>query len=368
MSSAPATLSDERVRKLSFSVALHLGLTILLIALCFVIVRPFLIILLWGIVLAVALNGVFKKILGMVGGRRGLAGTLFAIVGVALVLVPAYVIGDSLVGSVRSVREALDAGTLQAPPPPESIQNIPLAGKRVYEGWLLASDNMQQAVIQFEPQLRTAGRWLLRFLAGIGGAVLRTVLALIIAAALLTFAEPAIRMVRAVGSRIQGNWDEDFVAMTEATINSVAKGVLGIAVLQAGLCALGLFLAGVPAAGLFTIAVLVVATVQLPVLLVMILPIIWGFANLSTLGAIGFAAYAVLASASDMPLKPLLLGRGVSVPSGVILVGAIGGMVALGMLGLFLGAIVLGIGYKLFQAWIGGGEEPEASVGEPMPA
>ena len=355
------TASDERIFELTFNVVLRLTLAASLVIWCFFILQPFMIVLLWAVILSVAFQGVFEKLCGMVGGRRGVAATVFSILAIALVVYPSYVIGGSLVGSVRSVQEAMDEGTLQAPPPPEWLSNVPMVGERAYDAWLLASDDLQQAVVQLEPQIRAAGRWLLGFLAGIGGAVLRTMLALIIAAALLTYAESATRALRAVTGRIQGDWDEDLVGMAGATINSVARGVLGVALFQAAICGVGLFLVGFPGAGLMTIAVLVIAIVQIPVLIVMILPLIWGFTSMGTLAAIAFAVFCVVASASDMPLKAMFLGRGVSVPTAVILFGAIGGMLSMGIMGLFIGSVVLGIGYKLFQAWLTGSSHPDAT-------
>jgi predicted PurR-regulated permease PerM len=355
------TVSDKRIFDLSFNVALRLTLVAFLIIWCFLILRPFMIVLLWAVILAVAFQGVFEKLCGMVGGRRGVAATVFSILSIALIVYPSYMIGGSLVGSIRSVQEAMAEGTLQAPPPPEWLGNVPAVGERANEAWLLASDDLQEAVVQFEPQLRAAGRWLLGFLAGIGGAVLRTMLALIIAAALLTYSEPATRALRAVTGRVQGDWDEDFVGMAGATINSVARGVLGVALFQTMICGAGLFFVGFPGAGLLTIAVLVLAIVQFPVIVPMALPLIWGFTNMGTLAAIAFAVFCVAASAADMPLKAMFLGRGVSVPTAVILLGAIGGMVSMGIMGLFIGSVVLGIGYKLFQAWLAGGRLPDAT-------
>jgi predicted PurR-regulated permease PerM len=368
MNSIATTPDESRALKLSMHVAIHLTLVVLIVAWCFVIMRPFLIIFLWALILAVASKGIYGWLVKMVGGKRGMAGTLYAIGALALVLVPSYFVGDSLVSSVSSLRAGLEAGTLQAPPPPENIQNFPVIGSRVYDAWLLASDDMQQAMTQFEPQIRAFGRWALGFLAGIGGTVLRTAIALIIAAAFLTYADPLISTIRRLGSRIEGQFDEDLVSMTGATIDSVAKGVLGIALIQAALCGIGLFVAGVPAAGLFTVVVLVLATIQVPAILAMILPIIWAFSNLGILWAILFTIYQVLACASDIPLKPMLLGRGVSIPSGVILIGAIGGMMSMGMLGLFVGAVVLGIGYKLIQYWVRGGKTDEVPAEEPATA
>lgn len=358
--------AEDRAVKLSINIALRLVLAGLLAAWCFIILGPFVIPVVTATILAVAFKGIYDKLVSVVGGRKGLAATVFALVGIALVVGPSYKIAESLLGSTRDLRTALEAGTLQAPPPPESVQNLPVIGERVYAAWHLAADDMQQAVVQFEPQLRAGGRWVLTFLAGMGGAVLHIVLALIIAAFLLCYAEPATRMLRAVSSRFEGDMEEGFVDMAAATINSVAQGVLGIAIFQAVLLGVGLFVAGIPAPGLFTIAVLILAVVQVPVLLVMILPIVWAFSNMTMMWAIVFAVFAILGSASDMPLKAVFLGRGVSVPTAVILLGAIGGMVSMGMMGLFIGAIVLGLGYKFFQVWLEAGRIPEAPAEAPF--
>jgi predicted PurR-regulated permease PerM len=273
-----------------------------------------------------------------------------------------------LVGSVGIVREAMEEGTLQAPPPPEWVGNLPLVGEQAYGAWLLASENMQEAVEQFEPQIRAAGRWVLGFLAGIGTTVLGTVVALIIAAVLLNYSESSTRAIRAVTARVHGDSDEDLVALAGATINSVARGVLGVAIAQAALCGAGLLLVGFPGAGLLTIVILVLAIVQFPVIVPMALPLIWGFANMGTLAAIAFAVFCVVAAAADMPLKAIFLGRGVSVPTSVILLGAIGGMISMGIMGLFIGAVVLGVGYTLFQAWLKEGGASDPAPAEPVGA
>jgi len=368
VSQSSDTISDERVFQLTFNVVLRLTLAASLVFWCFVILRPFMIVILWAVILAVALEGVFDKLLSMVGGRRALAATIFALVSIALIAYPSYRIGESLVGSVGIIREAMDEGTLQAPPPPEWLGNLPLAGEQAYDAWLLASQNMQQAVEQFDPQIRAAGRWLLGFLAGIGTSVLGTMLALVIAAGFLNYSESSTRALRSLVGKIQGDWDEDVVALAGATINSVARGVLGVALAQAAFCGAGLLLVGFPGAGLLTIVILVLAIVQFPVIVPMALPLIWGFANMGTLAAIAFAVFCVVSAAIDMPLKAMFLGRGVSVPTAVILLGAIGGMLSMGIMGLFIGAVVLGVGYQVFQAWLGGSGSSDAAPVETVGA
>lgn len=359
---------DQKVTALSVKVALHLALVTGLILWCFLIVKPIMIILAWSIILAVALKGLFERLVGMVGGKRGRAATVFSLVAVVLVAVPSYFVGNSLLGSVHSLRGSMSAGTLQAPPPPDDLQNLPLVGERVYDAWSLASDDLQQAVERFEPQIRAFGSWALHFLASVEGTVLKTLLALIIASVLLTYAEPATKTLRKVTGRIEGSWDEDFVGMAGATIVSVATGVLGVALIQSVVLGIVMFVAGVPAAGLLTLAAFVVAVVQVPMILLMILPMIWAFSNLSILWAIVFAVFAIAGSLADAPLKAMFLGRGVSVPTAVILLGAIGGMVSMGMMGLFLGAIVLGIGYKIFEIWLSRGESLQDLGQEPAGA
>lgn len=362
MSQSPDTASDARAVQLSFAVALPLTAVALLIVACFTILKPFVLIMLWAVILAVALEGVFNKLLRMVGGRRGMAASLLSLISIGLIVYPSYQIGGSLVGSVNVIRADLEDGTLQLPPPPESLKSIPLVGDQVHATWILASENTRAAAVQYQDQLRSLARWVLGFLAGMAGTVVTTMLALVVAGIMLTHAEAGVGTLRATARRVQGDWDEDLVGMAGATIKSVATGVLGVALTQAALCGLGLFVAGVPAAGLITIACLVLAIVQLPPIIALLLPIIWGFGNLGGVWAVVFAIYCVAASSSDIPLKAMFLGRGVSVPTAVILLGAIGGMVTIGMMGLFLGAVILAVGYQLYQAWLNPGDMPAAEA------
>jgi predicted PurR-regulated permease PerM len=375
MDSSELKAQENRIVNLSLNVALRLTLAALLLVWCFSILRPFLVPLTWAIILAVALNGVYAKIVGVLGGKRGLGAAAFALLGIALVVVPSYTVGGSLVGTVRGLESQIESGTLNVPPPPESIRNIPAVGEDVYNAWVLADTNIQQAAVQLQPQLQAFGSWFLGFLAGVGGTVVTTVFSLIIAAFLLTYSEGAVAWLRRVVGMIQGAWQEDLVGMAGKTINSVARGVLGVAVIQAGLAGVGLFAAGVPAAGLFTVLTLVLAIIQLPPTLILILPIIWAWGNLGTVWALAFTIYMLLVGVADTPLKAVFLSKGNVVPMPVVLLGAIGGMVSMGMMGLFLGAIVLSLGYKIMEVWLYSGDIPEeaydstgSSGEEPAPA
>jgi len=150
------------------------------------------------------------------------------------------------------------------------------------------------------------------------------------------------------------------LTLSTATIRSVAVGVIGIAFIQAMLGGLGMMFAGVPAAGLLAIVILVLAIAQLPPLVVLLPVVIYVFSAESTTVAVVFMVWSILVSMSDAVLKPIFLGRGVDAPMLVILLGAIGGMITSGIVGLFIGAVILALGYKLFQVWVEWGNSDDA--------
>ena len=363
--------TSSHILDLSVDVGLRLAFVTFLVAMCVIIVRPFAILILWAIILAVALAGPFEKLSGLIG-RRGWAAAVLSLGGVALVVVPSFFMGTSLMETVGSIRTSLDAGTLEAPPANEAVARIPVVGDRVYEAWDLAHDDIQEAVQQFEPQLRAAGNWAIDFLRGVGGAVLQTLVALIIASVFLTYREGAVGSAKRLARRMAPQGGDDYVTMAGATINSVTQGVLGVAAIQAVSTWILLAVVGMPFAPVWGLAMFVLATLQLPGLILMIFPIIWSFSNLSGVGLIVFLVLSVVVGAMDTPLKAVLLGRGLPIPTYIILIGAIGGMVSMGMMGLFVGAVILGIGYRLMELWVDQGttvsdvvEAARAGGGEP---
>jgi predicted PurR-regulated permease PerM len=357
------------ILELSVEIALRLAVVALLVVGCFIVVRPFLILILWAAILAVALSGMFEKLVGIVG-RRGWAATVMSLLGIAFVAGPSFVTGTSIVDSLRQLQSSMEAGTLQAPPPPESVKGLPFVGEPIYAAWTLASDDIQTAVEQFEPQIRAVGAWAVGFLTGVGGAIAQTLIALIIASAFLTYREGAVRNLKAVARRIAPVSGDGYVTMAGATVVSVAQGVLGVAAIQAVCTLILLSVFSIPAAGLLGLIMFVIATIQLPGLILMIFPIIWSFSNLSGIGLPVFVILAIVVGAMDTPLKAVLLGRGLSIPTSVILIGAIGGMVSMGMMGLFVGAVILGIGYQIMMLWLGVDTAPAdlAETAEALPA
>jgi predicted PurR-regulated permease PerM len=247
--------------------------------------------------------------------------------------------------------------------PPRHISTLPLVGEKLYTAWSLASTNLSAALSKYKEQLTEVAKWVLGAAAGAGAVLLQFIVSIIIAGALLVYAKSGTDAVVRVTARLVGEeGGEKLAAMAGATIRSVAQGVLGVALIQAALAGIGLIVIGVPYAGIWTLLVLFLAIIQLPTILILGPIIVYVFTITTTVPAVLFMIWSLLVGVSDSFLKPLLLGRGLDVPMLVILLGAIGGMVLSGFIGLFVGAVVLAVGYKLFMLWLNAGREVASDV------
>jgi len=255
-------------------------------------------------------------------------------------VVPSILLGNSLASGARNVVNSFQSGELFIPLPPDRVAGWPLIGEPIAKAWTLASQNLEEALRQASPFLKGFGAWLLSAAAGAGLALFQFVLAILIAGALLANSAAAGRATRVVAERLAGERGLEFVGVAEQTVRSVASGILGVALIQALLAGLGFLIC------------LVFGVIQLGVVIVLIPVVIYLFSTADTVTAVGFLIWAVLVAPVDNVLKPILLGRGVDVPMLVIFVGAIGGFLNAGIIGLFIGAVVLALGYKLFLAWL----------------
>jgi predicted PurR-regulated permease PerM len=335
---------------------------------CLRIISPFVMPVLWAVILAVALFPIFRWLKSKMGGRGGLAATALTLVALAILIVPIVLLSTSLIQSVQSITQGVEDGTLAVPPPPDGVAEWPVVGEQLEVAWAQAAGNMQDFIVKYRDQLQPIWGWVIAQATGAGAATLVFFLAILIAGLLMAKAEAAVAGTTAVATRLAGDEGESIVTVAGATIRSVVLGVLGVAVTQSLVAGVGMLVVGVPGAGLWAGLILILAIMQLPPLLVLAPVIVYVFMTASTLTAILFLIFGIVVSASDAFLKPLFLGRGVAVPMPVILIGAIGGMVVYGIVGLFVGAVVLAVGYQLMVAWVKA-EEPEVEGGaESAPA
>jgi predicted PurR-regulated permease PerM len=259
---------------------------------------------------------------------------------------------------VQSLAAHLGDRGMRVPSPPDSVASWPLIGGPVHQFWALASTNLGAALAQVETQVKTLSSWLLAAVASAGLGMLQFLMAVIVAGVLLTQAEAGARAAHGVARRLAGPRGPGLVTLAEGTIRSVARGVLGTAFIQAMLAGIGLVVAGVPAAGLLAFVCLLLCTVQIGPGLVLIPSLIYLFTSADTMTAVLFTAWSIPVMLVDNVLKPYLMRSAIGVPTLVILVGVIGGLLAYGLIGVFLGPVIVGLGYELLRAWVRGDEQP----------
>ncbi len=350
------------------------GLVVLFAVICLWIFSPFAGVVAWALVLAVALYPLHGMLSRKIGGGPGRASTVMVLAGLLLIGVPTVMLGASFATHIHDLIQSAQAGTLHVPEPSPSVAGWPLVGQQLHAAWSEAATNLPQFIADNKAQLAGLTKKALGAAAGTAGGVFLFLGALIIAGIMMAYGESGGRSIERIISRVVGPEKGPGVhKLSIATIRSVAMGVIGVAVIQALLLGVGFIIAGVPAAGLLALVVLFVGILQLPALIVS-LPVIgyiWWAGDGSTAAQVFYTVYLLVAGAVDNVLKPLLLGRGVDAPMPVILLGALGGMVVGGFIGLFLGAVVLAIGYQLFMGWVAEGthESPaEAAEAEASPA
>ncbi len=345
--------ADKIFQRRAMEAAIRIGLVVLLVLWCFNIVKPFTMLVLWGAIIAVAIYPVFVKFSSMLGGRQKFAATLMTLVALALLVTPTVMLTDSAIENSQHISQQIREGNLSIPPPSEKVRSWPLIGKKLYGVWELAATNLGELASKYKEQLTGLGKWLLSSAAGAGITLLQFVISIVIAGVFLVYAKNSCHGVEMVAARLMGDdAGKDFTEMAGATIRSVAQGVLGVAIIQAILAGIGLLAIGVPYAGIWTLLVLLLAIMQVPTILVLGPIMLYVFSVEATVPAVLFMIWGLLVGFSDNILKPLLLGRGLDIPMLVVLMGAIGGMILSGIIGLFVGAVVLAVGYRLFTAWL----------------
>ena len=343
----------------SIEFLINIGLLILLVAASLMILAPFMMILIWGIIIAIAQFPLFKKSVNVLGNKKTLTAVLFTLAGLTAIIIPSLMLAESSATGYQYLLKVFEEGRLTIPPPTENVKEWPLIGENLYSIWVQASNNLLELLSkyngQYSEQVKDFVGWLLKTLTSIGLTFLQFIVSIIIAGALLAKADMGAETAKALAKRLVGdNTEKPLINLITGTIRSVVQGILGIALLQAFASAILLIIFNVPMPGLWALFVLILATVQLSPLLIMAPISIYVFSVLDTTPAIVFTVSAVLIGSIDNLLKPLLLGRGVDIPMLIILLGAIGGMLAFGILGLFVGAVVLAVSYKLMMAWLHG--------------
>jgi predicted PurR-regulated permease PerM len=349
-------------------VLIRAGLIAILAVVCFRIFYPFGSLLVWSLILAVTLYPLHLRLRKHLGNKNGLTATLIVLLALIILTVPMYLLGIALVDSIGNGMEMAKSGSIRIPAPAQSVAGWPLVGGKIYAFWLQASTDLTGLIQKLTPQLKGVGAALLETATSVGSGLLIFIFALIISGIFMAFGEECRSGAVRIASRIFGaDAGPRITELCAATIRAVAQGVVGIAFIQMLLVGVAFVVKGIPGAGLLALAVLLLGIMQLPATLITIPIIIYVFATEGfTVAGTVFAVYVFIAGLADNVLKPLLLGRGVDVPMPVVLIGALGGMVTGGVIGLFIGPVVLAVGYQLFWRWVDDQPRLDAPVEVPL--
>lgn len=344
---------------------IRLGVIVALVALCLRIFAPFMGLLTWALILAVALYPLHQWLANRLGGRQGRAATLMTLVFVLVIFVPTAILGSSFAGQMFDNYSKLESKELQVRPPKPSVAEWPLVGEKVFAAWSAMSEDMPAFVEEHHDELIAYAKIGLSAAAGTAGDMLMLLGALIVAGVLMAYGQSGGAAIGRIIGRFSGPKEGPRLhKLVTATIRSVAVGVVGVAFIQALLMGSAFLLAGIPAAGIWALVTLVFGILQLPGLLIALPAIayVWMVGDGGTVANVIYSVLILVAALADNVLKPMLLGRGVEAPMPIVLLGALGGMITSGFTGLFIGAALLSVGYVVFMEWVKYTEELEAAA------
>ncbi len=332
--------------------AIRLTVLVLLIGWCFAIVQPFFMIFAWGLILAISIYPLYSYLTKFFRGKKKLASTVVTILLLAIIFVPTGFITKSMVGNISVAKELLENSESIVPPPNESVKDWPIIGKATYDFWYKASENLDVLISENSAQIKTIGLWFLDSLSGAGSGFLQFVLSIIVCGILLVYSINGRKFADELGIRLICAKGKQFIEDSIITIRNVAKGILGVAFFQAILFGLGLIVAGVPFAGIWSAICLMLAIIQVGIGPIIIPISIYMFMTGDVLAATLLTVWMVFISLIDNVIKPIVMGRKAPAPTIVIFLGAIGGFMLNGIIGLFLGAVILTLGYNIFIWWV----------------
>jgi predicted PurR-regulated permease PerM len=364
-------IDDSTLRKMMSrdftNAVIRIGLIAFLVVMCVRVLAPFVNLVLWALILAIALYPLHQLLARGIGGRQGIAAALLVLAFLLLIGGPTVMLGGSFARQAHHAYTAFESNTVSIKHPKPAVADWPLVGKRVYSTWNAAADNLPAFLAENRAQFQNLAKRVFSAAANTAGSVLLFLGALIVAGIMMAYGESGSQAIqrifcrmtdRVTGPRLQ--------ILSTATVRSVATGVIGVAFIQALLLGIGFIMAGIPMAGVLALVVMFLGIVQLPATIVTLPAIayLWWAGDASTTSNIVYTIYLVVAGLVDNVLKPLLLGRGVAVPMPVILLGALGGMVSGGIIGMFVGAALLAVGYQVLMDWIDNAENDTSNEPE----
>ena len=319
---------------------------------CSFILAPFIYIVIWGLIIAISTYPVFKWLENKLWHKEKLTAILIMMFGLLIVAIPGYFVFSSVLNAAANLKMAFITGTLNIPPPSQEVEQWPIIGHKVYEIWNLASTNLPEMISRYQETAMSVFTWIGKTVGKLGIELLQFICSIIVSGVFLMYARQGNKFSLSLFKRLMGERGPAFVSIAEKTVRNVTRGIIGVAFIQAAAAGVGFVLGGVPLAGTLTLLCLVLCIIQIGVGIVVIPVIIYAFSEFGTLHAVLLSIWLIIIMFSDNILKPIFLSKGAPVPTIIIFLGSIGGFLLSGLIGLFIGAVVLSLGYNLLIEWV----------------
>ena len=339
----------------------------ILIATTFWIMRPFLVALAWATMIVIATWPLLLHMQTWLGGRRSLAVTVMTLVLLLILVVPLYFGIAAIVGNAKRVAEwSQSLTTFTIPPLPAWVESLPLVGAKLAARWqVLAAARPEELSAHFAPYGQKLVLWFVGQVGGVGLLFLQFLLTVIIAAILYSNGETAARGADRFARRLAGTQGEDAVHLAAMAIRGVALGVVVTAIVQTALVGIGLAIVDVPFVTILTAASFILAIAQIGPAIMLIPIVAWVYSTSGAGWGTGFLVWSLFCCTIDNLIRPLLIKRGADLPLLLVFSGVIGGLVAFGVIGLFIGPVALAVAYTLLAEWVSAGEPSGEASDEP---
>jgi predicted PurR-regulated permease PerM len=336
----------------------------LLVAATFWVLSPFLTSILWATIVVVTIWPLLLRLQALVGGSRGLSVTIMALTILLVVFVPVTIALGTIVRNAEGVTTGIRSlETISLPPPPSWLDRVPIAGARLAAKWSsFATLDAAQRIAVLTPYVQSALQWFVAKAGSLSTMMLQFLLTTIISAILMTSGETVREGILRFARRLAGRRGQDTAVLAAMTIRSVVLGVVVTALVQSAIGGFGLLITGIPAAGLLTAVMFFLCLSQLGPLLVMLPAVAWVYWSGRSGWGTALLVIALIAGTFDNFVRPVLIKRGADLPLVLIFAGVLGGLLAFGVIGLFIGPVVLSVGYTLLGAWVAEGEPADASA------
>ncbi|WP_244891128.1 AI-2E family transporter [Cyclobacterium xiamenense] len=324
----------------------------ILLLLSFFIVKPFITLLIWGGVLAITFGPLHRLLTKQLKIRPGLSAGIIVLGLLMVIILPAILIMLSTVDEFKALISTFQSNDLHIPPPYDGISQFPIIGPYLYSVWEEASLNLSETFIKHQDEIKPVLIEFLGMVSHTASGIFTFTLSILVSGVFMAYSVEEGQYARKFFTKLAGKSGERMADDARTTVINVVKGILGVSIIQALFCGLGMFIAGIPFTGIWILVSLILSVFQIGLFPVSIGVIIYIWMNGSLGMAIFLTVWMVFAGLLDNFLKPMILGKGAPVPSMVVFMGAFGGFLYSGILGLFTGAIILTFAYTLTMSWL----------------